>query len=365
MRHYFILILVYFVVGCSMTRTEGARFTPTTYDQIAGWRYDKHLRAWQAFLNSCEKIMERDPNTPISKQTSIGGISADWQNICAFALLANIETDNEARLFFEQWFRPYYVTNLQGNSQGTLTGYYEIEMDASKKPSKEFKHPIYAAPHNLNDIKGLVTSEDIHNGALSHAKPIAWTNSKSRLYFMQIQGSGRLRFRDGSYLRVGYGGHNGYRFQGISKKLKEHGANVGATPEVIDWLEANKHLAHDIITSDPSYVFFQPHHHDDVRGAQGVPLTVERSIAADPYFYPYGTLIWVNSNLPATKYNNARSYNRLMVVQDTGGAIKGAIRADVFFGHGYRAEYIAGSFKVKGSFYALFPKNITIPERYH
>lgn len=362
------LIILITLTACSMgPKPRVVKFEPTTFAEINSWPNDKHSRALAAFVHSCEKFLVQDPNKKVSALTDIGGQVSDWQDPCIEAVFKVDYSDEEARLFFEKWFRPYYVYNENMNPMGTLTGYYEIELEGSTKKTQKYKYPVYRFPDGHAHLKGTrhLTHEAINEGALAgNGYEVAWVDNKARLYFMQIQGSGKLKLPNGKTMRLGFDGHNGYRFRGINDELKSRGAKLGSAREMMDYLHQNGEDGVEIMETDPSYVFFRPIESHSAIGGQGVPLTTERSMAVDCGLYPYGMPLWVESRVEKTPYLEARDYNRLFIAQDTGGAIRGAVRGDVFFGSGYGAEVVASGFKTKGRFYALFPKTVAIPASY-
>lgn len=356
------------LIGCAAYKKPRiANFEKTSFAVLPGWNEDKHSIALKAFKNSCEKFLALDAEEEISKATQMGGAAIDWQVPCMQASSKSKHTDKEAKSFFEQWFQPYSVSNSDGKSGGTLTGYYQIELEGAHKKSKKFKFPVYRKPANIESLKGSSSfnQASINQGAL-HNKglEIVYVNNRARLYFMHIQGSGVIKLQDGGELYLGFDGHNGYSFTGINQSFKDRNLKFNSAVGMMDWLHSNEEHGQEMIETDPSYVFFRKLDTLHPVGGQGVPLQPERSIAIDYGLYPYGAPIWVTSKLPHTKAYSARDYNRLFIAQDTGGAIRGAIRGDIFFGRGKKAEQVAGSFKSQGNFYVLFPKTITVPKSY-
>jgi membrane-bound lytic murein transglycosylase A len=365
----FITLVLTLLSGCSATgqKTRTTRLEAIDYSQIKDWDKDNHGRALKTFVNSCEKFIGQDPSSPVSKLTDIGGLVKDWQEPCVEAMFMANTDDNSAREFFEKWFTPYRVVGENNNPEGTLTGYYEMELEGSTKKTNRFKYPIYRRPNNIDSLIGSnsFNHASINDGILNgKGLEVAWVDNKAKLYFMQIQGSGNVKLENGKNLRLSFDGHNGHKFTGISSALKSEGMQFSSYDAMIDWLHKNPHKSKNILESDPSYVFFKPTKAATALGGHGVPLQTERSLAIDAELYPYGTPIWVETKVPNTKIYNGRDYSRLFVAQDTGGAIKGPIRGDVFFGTGRKAELVAGNFKTKGKFFVLFPKTVAIPSVY-
>jgi membrane-bound lytic murein transglycosylase A len=354
--------------GCATPKKPRiVRFEKTSFDQINGWEDDNHSWALDAYKNSCKKILSASSDKAISRLTQIGGTVRDWQQPCIEASLMADYSDDEAQSFFEKWFTPYKAADDDFNPKGLLTGYYQIELEGSKKKTNRYRYPVYRKPPNLSDVKGssAIAHEQINRGALSgKGLEMAWVDNRARLYFMHIQGSGVLKLNDGSEMYLGFDDHNGYRFRGISEPLKERDLRLGSANSMMDWLHKNPKECQEIISQDPSYVFFKKQQIASAVGGQGVPLNPERSLAVDCGLYPYGAPVWVDAELPHNELYQGRKYKRLFVAQDTGGAIRGAVRGDVFFGRGYKAEKYAGGFKVPTHFFVLFPKTVAVPEKY-
>ncbi|MFI4983640.1 MAG: murein transglycosylase A [Rickettsiales bacterium] len=362
------LLLIIFITSCSpKLKPRVMNLQKTDFSEMKNWQSDNHSKALIAFKASCEKFMAFEPEKPVSKLTQIGGSTIDWQVPCMDVMLKERHTDNDAKEFFEKWFVPYEVTDEGKSPVGTLTGYFEIELHGSKKRTEKYRYPVYASPSDLKDRKGDWSFDhaSINNGALTGRNlELAWVDNRARLYFMHIQGSGVIKLAEGGEMRVGFAGHNGYRFHGISKAVKDRDLKFKSTHNMLDWLQKNEDECQQILESDPSYVFFQEVKAASALGGQGVPLMRERSLAVDCYLYPYGTPIWVESELPATQAFKPGLYSRLFIAQDTGSVIRGAVRGDVFFGRGKKAEQVANSFKTKGKFIALFPKTVPVPAQY-
>ena len=223
-------------------------------------------------------------------------------------------------------------------------------------------------PKNLSQHqrKSHLSHSSINNGSLKGKNlEILWVDNHARLYFMHIQGSGRIKLNDGKLIRLGYAGQNGFEYKSIGPYFKEYNATgINSALDMIEWLHQNPRDGKKIIERNQSYVFFRKINGDGPIGAQGIPLISERSIALDKAIYPYGTPVWIDTSLPKTRNYTDRKYRRLFITQDTGGAIKGAIRGDIFFGHGKRGEELACYMNNKGRQYALFPKSVKIPSYY-
>ncbi|AIF81224.1 membrane-bound lytic murein transglycosylase A [endosymbiont of Acanthamoeba sp. UWC8] len=363
------LLVILGLSSCAPTKTKKqlkeVHFQQAAFSDLKHWEYDCQLDAFKAFQKSCQAIIKRKPNKHISKLTDIGGVVGDWMPVCNEALSSNLKNNLVARLFFEKWFIPYKVFDAKMSDVGKFTGYYEIELNGSRKKTKKFKYPIYATPKDILKLKGKAhfSHSAINKGLLNGKKlEIAYTDNKARLFFMHIQGSGVVKLQEGGELKVGYHNENGHSYKSIGPLFKKHCKDkISSAVDMMVWLHKNPSAGKKIMEENPSYVFFRSVKGDSPIGGQGVPLTSERSIAIDARLYPYGAPVWVETTTPKTTNFPSFDYNRLFIAQDTGGAIKGAIRADIFYGRGKVAEELAGYMNNKGSYYIMFPKNIRIP----
>ena len=321
---------------------------------------------WQAFGKSCSALKNK----------------ANWQAACAKSNeLA--QPDNAAlRAFFEENFTPYQVFNPDGTSQGLITGYYEPKLFGSREKTEKFRYPLYGVPDDLLTIelsevypelknmrlRGRVQGKkvvpyynrtDIDNDkAALQGRELFWVDNAVELFFLQIQGSGRIELPDGSLMKVGYAEQNGHPYVSIGKKLVEMGGlklEEASMQGIKKWAEKNPDkLLNDLLEKNPSYVFFRelPNQLTAPLGALGVPLTEEYSIAVDSRTIPLGSPVFLSTTFP----NTAQPLNRLMLAQDVGGAIRGAVRADFFWGFGEQAGMQAGKMKQKGEMWVLFPR---------
>lgn len=345
-RKILVLLLVASVMllnGCATHDKEGqrraARFTKVDFGDISTWQYDDHLAALSVFRKSCAVILIKKPTANIGRYTTIGGKVKDWQAICRHAPQYARNT-YDARVFFEKFFDVYRVTNDQTDYTRQFTGYYEVELTGSNKRTTIYKYPVYMAPTNIHIMRRhpKFSRESIDNGALSNKNlEIAWVSSKKKLMDMHIQGSGTILLDNGRIIRLNYHSENGF-----------------------------SHKTHSLFShpKNQSYVFFRERKTNNPYGAQGVELEGERSIAVDHKIFPYGMPFWIEARVPL--YGAAgmmRDYHRLMIAQDTGGRIVGGVRADIFFGRGKKAEYMARRVEKHGNYYALFPKSVKVPRR--
>ncbi len=336
---------------------------PVTFDALPGWRESATFSgALAAFRRSCGKFSELPETAPVRTDSGIdAGTMRDWRAVCDDA--ENVQAGEE-REFFERDFAPFRVTN-NGNPEGRFTGYYEIELKGSRKRSTAYPWPLYKLPPNLEGYQGrpFFSRAEIDHGALrGQGLELLYAGDPVALYFLHIQGSGRIRLEDGSLVRIGYAGKNGHPYVSIGAALADRGELVLediTAPSLKHWLYTHPDELEETLEQNPSYVFFRALEGEGPFGGQDVALTPEHSLAVDTRYIPYGVPLWLDTTLPSASEDAAiRHYQRLMVAQDKGGAIKGIVRGDVFFGHGKRAETLAGDMKQPGGYYALLPRGI-------
>jgi membrane-bound lytic murein transglycosylase A len=290
------------------------------------------------------------------------------------------------RAFLEANFVPYRVANSDGATQGLVTGYYEPRLRGSRDRRAPYLHPLYAPPDDLLVIdlaavapetknlrlRGRLDGQrvvpyfsraEIENGAAPVAgKEIVFVDDPIEAFFLQIQGSGRVRLDSGEEVRIGYADQNGHPYQSIGRYLVDKGElKIGeASMQGIQaWARANPARLPELLNQNPSFVFFRelPPADTGPIGALGVPLTAERSIAVDPRFVPLGAPVY----LATTRPNSDLPLERLVLAQDTGGAIRGAVRADFFWGTGPEAGSLAGRMRQQGRMWVLLPKEMPAP----
>ncbi|MCB6177914.1 murein transglycosylase A [Rhodobacter sp. Har01] len=317
------------VMAAGPTRAEIVDF-----ESLAGWQQDGQAQALAAFLDTCD------------------GLDApDWRPLCALARDVPAD-DDSARAFFELFFKPVIL----GDPPALFTGYYEPELTGSPVRTSRYAWPIYRRPPELKDGTVYLTRQQIESGALRGRRlEIAWLDDPVEVFFLHIQGSGRIRMPDGAVIRVGYAGRNGHAYRSVGQELVRRGlmsAHEVSAQVIAAWVRRNPGLGDDLLNHNPSYIFFRklknlPADKGPI-GAMGRSITPLRSLAVDPAFTPLGAPVWIEKagRLPL---------NRLMVAQDTGGAIKGAQRADIFYGFGAAAGEAAGEVKDGGRMVLLLP----------
>jgi len=327
---------------------------PISFNEIAGWTDDKQDEALAAFRRSCPKLIA----APESKIVTDGGqktiAPGEWKQICDSAAAVKDGDSRAARRFFEENFRPLVV-----QTRGNFTGYFEPELRGSRAPSRLFTVPVYRRPPDLTD-KPYYTRAEIEQGALKgKGLEIVWVQDPVGLYEVQVQGSGRIHLAEGGTLSLGFDGSNNRPYTSLAAVLAEMGVmkREDATwPAIRDWLKRNPQQARDVMRKNERYIFFKDTRSSAATGAEGVALTAQRSLAIDTTFTPFGTPIWIDTSRPlAGKPGASEIYRRLMIAQDSGSAIKGAARGDMFFGGGTRAADWAGRMVSGGRTIVLVP----------
>ncbi len=329
------------------------------FEELNGWESDDHKKALQAFIHSCNKFSRMAQNRVVGGQ--IADITAgDFRDVCEIAQVVKTMSSKQAQNFFENWFKAFLVSDRSSSSKGLFTGYYEADLRGSRVKTEKYRYPIYSKPKDLTS-EPYLTREEIEEGALENkGLELLYVDDAAELFFMQVQGSGRITLPDNTVLRVTFAARNNQPFVGVTNYMLEKGyINRSETnaESIKKWLQNNPDLAQEVMNVNPSYVFFRFSDGEYIVGAQGVPLTAERSLAIDNDVLSYGFPIWLDTVL--RKKGGAREqYSHLFVTQDTGTAIKGVVRGDIFFGHGQEAEERASYTAVQGQYYILLPINV-------
>jgi len=346
------------------------------FPDLPGWSSGDPKRAFLAFQRSCKALTADTDDTKVG---AYAGTVGDWRPACDASFSADANT---ARDFFEQWFRPVEVSAGDAKD-GLFTGYYEPEIHASRLHRGKYRTPVYGLPSDLISVdlgefreafKGehiagridhhrlvpYATRAEIDGNGLRTAQILFYADDPVTVFFLHIQGSGRVAFEDGSKARVLYAGENGHPYTAIGKTLIADGAlekGKVSMQSIRDWLVAHPDKAEAVMQSDASFIFFREMPIGDPNlgapGAESVPLTPEGSIAVDLRLHPLGVPFFIATSTP-----DGQAMNRLFVAQDTGGAIRGPVRADIFFGFGGDAENLAGAMKQSGRMFALLPKQV-------
>jgi membrane-bound lytic murein transglycosylase A len=392
---------------------EGSQYAPVAWADIPGWIEDDHRKAFTAFRESCKPINAR-PKPPAdakpiaakgadpkgldnkapeakgldTKGLDTKGLGTSLRDPCRAARIADVSDDAKARAFFEENFQPLRISRL-GEGDGFVTGYYEPIIDGSRTQTDVYSVPVYRRPSNLfvrgfkQDApslpnKGQVFRKigrrklvpyydraEIEDGVIAgRGLEICWLKNQTDLLFAQIQGSARVRFEDGSVLRINYDAHNGFPYTAVGRILIERNIipkDQMSMQRIRQWMEENPDGAKELRRQNRSYVFFrevQLSDKDEAVGAQGVPLTPGRSIAVDKSLHVYGTPFFIEGELPIESEQSKTPFRHLMVAQDTGSAIVGPARADIYFGAGADAGRVSGRLRHTMRFVILVPKSL-------
>lgn len=335
------------------------------WSDLSGLDEDNLIAAWPALMRSCGVLKGRDA----------------WRNACSAASqLANPDKFAIKR-FLLQYFMPYQASTHEGGTTGLITGYYQPELNGSRARSERYRYPLYTRPDDLITVElGNIYPElggrrlrgKLHGSKLTPyysrgeidiidsplvGKELLWVDDVVDLFFLQIQGSGIIQLESGESIPVGYADQNGHPYQSIGRVLIDRGeltADKASMQGIKDWGRRNPEKLRELLNTNPSYVFFRelPGGLPGPLGALSVPIAAERSIAVDPRFIPLGAPVFLDTTYP----NSSKPLRRLVVAQDTGGAIKGPVRADFFWGAGFEAGRQAGGMKQQGRMWVLMPK---------
>jgi membrane-bound lytic murein transglycosylase A len=344
---------------------------PSTYAALPGWGQDDLREAWPAFLASCE-VMVKKP---------------EWKESCAVARDVQAADALAVRAFFEKFLAPHQVFNPDGSDTGLVTGYYEPLLRGSRKRGGKYQTPLHRVPDDLltidlssvyPELKGMrLRGKLVGNKVVPYpsrgemgqtnsmaGKELLWVSDPVDAFFLQIQGSGRVQLADTKEtVRVAYADQNGHPYRSIGRHLVDKGElalSHASAQGIKGWIASHPSRLQELLDVNPSYVFFKEEKLLDAsigpKGALGVPLTAQRSIAVDAQFLPLGAPVY----LATTQPNSDVPLQRLMVAQDTGGAIRNAVRADYFWGFGPAAGEKAGKMKQRGAMWVLLPRQVSV-----
>ena len=333
-----------------------ARWVPARWSDLPGWDNDAVTELWPALGRSCE----RAPTA--------------WATVCADARAMLVDGTADARLrrWLEERLQPWRIESPAGDGEGLATGYFEPSVEASRVAQGTYRVPLYAPPADLDKSRPWWSRKQIetlpHVQKALRGREIAWVRDRLDALLLQVQGSGRLDIveRDGTrhLVRIAFAAHNDQPYRSVGRWLIDQGvlkSDQGSWPAIRSWAALHPQRLDDLLWSNPRYVFFReeplPDPEVGPRGAQGVPLTPGRSIAVDPQSVPYGALAWLDTTEPLS----AAPLRRAVMAQDAGSAITGAVRIDVFFGWGARAESQAGRMKQPLRLWALWPRGAAPP----
>ncbi|WP_417840514.1 murein transglycosylase A [Terasakiella sp.] len=365
-----------------MPERHDIRLMPVSYATLPGWEDDQIANSIPALRKSCQTFGRMDENKPIGPN-GIGGVAGDWKPICTEAYSLPDGDSQKAREFYQMFFQPYLVSDLAEDraASGLFTGYYEAALRGARTQGGVYQTPLYKRPDDLvlvglgefkQNWKGKRLAGRLENGQLvpyaSRSEidagklrgknlELVWVDDPVDAFFLHIQGSGRVVFADGSTMRVGYDGHNGHDYTSIGRILIDRGEvskEEMSMQAIRSWLAAHPDKGQELMRENSSFIFFRELKDEGPVGAQGVALTPGRSLAIDKRFLPLGLPLYLHTFTDPVTPN---PISRLVVAQDTGGAIKGVVRGDVFWGFGEEAAMRAGKMKETGSFFALLPAN--------
>lgn len=349
---------------------EFPAFQAVDWDQLPGWRQDDLAPAFAAFLRSCPSLRWRD----------------HWRDVCAVAGQVDGADNQQIRGFFEKNFIPHQVFNADGTSTGLMTGYYGPELAGSREPTGEYRYPLYRQPDDmliidlaevypeLGDyrLRGRIEGNRVvpyhdraaidYGGEPLTGHELFWVQDPVELFFLHVQGSGSIRLPDGEQVMVNYANQNGHPYRSIGRLLldrKEMTRDQMSMQNIRRWVADNPEAGRRLLAENPSYVFFRelPPGTESPPGAMGVPLTPRRSLAVDPRTIPLGAPVFLATTFPG---RDEQPLRQLMVAQDTGGAIKGRVRGDFFWGMGNAAAEFAGRMKSPGQLWVLLPRTADI-----
>jgi peptidoglycan lytic transglycosylase A len=349
------------VLAVLVGRDSLVRFTiiPVSFDRLAGWTDDRVSASVPVFLKSCAQFLSRGDAAPLdaTAMSADFGRVGEWRPLCEAAEVLPPGDDAAARKFFETAFTPFAVGDY-GTIEGLFTGYFEIELRGSCQRHGRYQTPIYRRPADLGSGP-RPTRAEIEDGALAgRGLELLWVDDPIDAFFLQIQGSGRVQLSRGGTMRVGYDGQNGHPYVAIGRLLIERGviprAHLTMTA-IRDWMKQNPEAGVALRRENPSYVFFHEIAGEGPVGAEQAVLTPGRSLAVDRAFIGLGVPIWLEADERFTAIEGVR---RLLVAQDTGGAIKGPVRGDLFWGTGSTAADRAGIMNARGRYYLLLPRSV-------
>ncbi|MGJ4969195.1 MULTISPECIES: murein transglycosylase A [unclassified Bradyrhizobium] len=366
---------------------SNSQYLPLAWNDVPGWNDDDQLAAYRTFRASCKPIAAKTDAAPDAKADG-KPLGDSLRDPCRDARATDLADNAAARAFFERHFEPLKISKL-GDADGFVTGYYEPVIEGSRTQNEVYNVPVYRRPSNLfvRGFKQDATSlpnkgpvyrkigrrklvpyydrAEIEDGAIEgRGLEIAWLRNQTDLLFAQIQGSARISLDDGSTIRINYDAYNGLPYTPVGRILIERGIiprEQMSMQRIRDWMEQNPEGANDLRRMNRSYIFFrevQLSEKDEAVGAQGIPLTPGRSIAVDKSLHVYGTPFFITGELPIESEKSKTAFHRLMIAQDTGSAIVGPARADLYFGAGQDAGKVSGRLKHSIQFVMLVPKSL-------
>lgn len=350
-----------------------ALLNPVDWATMPGLEKDDWLASWSAWLQSCQGLKKKP----------------DWQEVCAIAQTVKADDATAIQAYWQKNFNVFSTQQVEGSQQGLITGYYQPVLKGAKVASERYPFPLYKVPADLitvslsnlfpdlkyKRVRGRVQGQTLvpyytRSEIEQLQSPLAgneliWVADAVEAFFLQVQGSGIIELEDGERLPVGYADQNGHPYQSIGKVLVERGemaASEASMQGIKTWGQQHPDQLQGLLNSNPSYVFFKllPPGLSGPLGALGVPLTPARSVAVDPFYIPLGAPVYMATTYPYP--NTDKPLQQLMMAQDTGGAIKGGVRADVYWGEGESAGKLAGAMRQQGQLWVWLPKTFKLPQ---
>ena len=389
-RHLYIILIIVALALLTFSvwwflppKTIKTTLQQASFTQLPGWKTAQLKQSFSAFRLSCKTFLRQDPEKWTGNQ-HISFQIKDWQPACRVAMELDTTSDAELKRFFQTWFTP--VEFYQGKPiHGLFTGYFMPLLKGSLKKTPKYNVPVYGLPSNLVTAKlGLFkpefknkrivgrvvgtqlipfyTREEINKGAIRKIAPVLfWIDSPMDRVFLEIEGSGVVDLVDGERMYIGYAGENGAAYTSIASILIKQGImtrDMASSQHIKQYLDDHPDEIDRVLNQNKSFIFFHHLKTSAALGAQGVGLTPGYSLAIDPKWIPYGTPTWLSTTIPSTRDDKIIPFNRLMVAQDTGGAIRGTVRGDVFWGAGKKASFIASHMQDQGRYWLLLPRHI-------
>lgn len=332
--------------------------TKVSFEELPGWDKADVKKSLSAFQLSCKTFLKQEPSQATGSQL-IKLKAGDWHPACKAALTLESISEEAARTFFEKWFHPLEFGQKKP-VHGLFTGYYAPQLDGSLKKTSKYSTPIYGLPKHKH--KRHYTRAQIDKGVLKKKAPvIAWIRSPAERLFLEIEGSGVIQLKNGEKLYLGYAGENGAPYTSIGKVLIDRGVltkDNASKSAIIRYLESHADKANNIMHKNKSFVFFENLKRPMAIGAKDTALTPGYSLAIDKKWIPLGAPLWLDTKRPDVEQNNEKQFQRLMIAQDTGGAIRGFMRGDIYWGTGKIATFLGEHMKNQGHYWLLLPKHI-------
>ncbi|MBF5040635.1 MltA domain-containing protein [Methylophilus sp. 13] len=347
-----------------------ALLQPAQWADLPGLEKEDWVASWKAWLQGCQGLKNK----------------ADWKAVCAAALLVQSEDVSAIQAYWQQYFNVYATRQADGTSQGLITGYYQPVLQGARQASPRYRVPLYQVPSDLitvnlsalfpelkyKRVRGRLQGQTLipyytraeieQPQSPLNGSELIWVSDPVEAFFLQVQGSGIIALENGERVPVGYADQNGHPYQSIGKILVERGemtASEASMQGIKSWAQQHPEQLRGLLDANPSYVFFKllPPGLSGPLGALGVPLTAARSVAVDPFYIPLGAPVYLATTYP----NDVAPLQQLMQAQDTGGAIKGGVRADVYWGEGEAAGKLAGAMRQQGKIWVWLPKTFPLP----